>query len=138
MCQGYARVQILVLNLYIFLHSPGSSSNYTAICQYFLCTQPFSQCFLVLPKNIFYRFTFYFPLCFLLLSFLFLSFLISSFLHNFFTFLVPFSNCFPRTALNFLFIKRGLKIFYCQNALSWILLLKDSSKRVLRLAFISQ
>jgi hypothetical protein len=63
--------------------------------------------FKVLLMNIFYHFNFYFPLCFLLLSFH-----ISSFFYNFYTFFIPFSNCFPQTALNFgiCSVKRGLKM----------------------------
>ncbi len=78
------------LQLYIFLPSPGSSSNNTVIHPYFLHTHPFLLCFIVLLMNIFYRFTFYFLRCFLLLSFLFLSFLIFTFL-KFVHFSCPFS-----------------------------------------------
>ena len=139
-CQGYARVYILVLKPYIFLSSPGSSSNNTAICQYFLCIHPFPQCFIFLLMNIFYCFTFYFPLFFLLLSFLFLSFLISSFFTISSLFLSLFqivSHKQPLT-LGSVSLKGALKCkFLPQNALSWILLLKDSRKRVLCLVLIS-
>ena len=111
-CQGYARVYILVLKPYIFLSSPGSSSNDTAICQYFLCIHPFPQCFYSPPDE--YILLFYFLLSSLLsTSFFSVSFFSHFFLfYNFFTFLVPFSNCFPQTALNFgiCFVKRGLKV----------------------------
>ncbi len=112
-CQGYAKVYTLVLiNRYILLSSSGSSSNIQQYVFFFSVFTLSHNVFIVLLMNIFYHFTFYFPLCFLLLSLLFLSFLISSFFYKWFTFLVPFSNCFPQTTLYFCicFIKRGLKM----------------------------
>jgi len=94
-CQGYARVYILVLKPYIFLSSPGSSSNNTAICQYFLCIHPFPQCFYSPPDE--YILLFYF----LLSSLLSTSFFSVSFFSHFFLFLqflhfsCPFFKLFP-------------------------------------------
>ncbi len=78
-CQGYAKVYILVLKQYILLSLPGSSSNDTAIGQYFLCIHHFPHCFYSPPDS--YILPFYFLLSSLLsTSFvLFLSFIISSF-----------------------------------------------------------
>ncbi len=106
-CQGYAKVYILVLKPYILLSSPGPSSNDTARCQYFLCIHPFPQCFYSPPNE------YILPFYFLLSSLFFTSFFSHFFLffYNFFTFLVVFSNCFPQAVLNFgiCFVKRGLK-----------------------------
>jgi hypothetical protein len=77
--------------------------------------------FIVLLMNIFYHFTFYFPLCFLLSSllstflFAFYFFLFCFFLFLFFPFLqflqfsCPFFKLFPPKGLNFgiCFVKRG-------------------------------
>ena len=140
-CQGYARVYILVLKPYIFLSSPGSSSNNTAICQYFLCIHPFPQCFYSPPDE--YILLFYF----LLSSLLSTSFFSVSFFSHFFLFFTIsslFLSLFqivshkqPLT-LGSVSLKGALKCkFLRQNALSWILLLKDSRKRVLCLVLIS-
>ena len=139
-CQGYAKVYILVLKPYIFLSSPGSSSNNTAICQYFLCIHPFPQCFYSPPDE--YILLFYF----LLSSLLSTSFFSVSFFSHFFLFTISslFLSLFqivshkqPLT-LGSVSLKGALKCkFLRQNALSWILLLKDSRKRVLCLVLIS-
>jgi hypothetical protein len=80
--------------------------------------------FIVLLMNIFYPFTFYFSLCFLLFPFLFLSILISSFFIQFIHFSYTFFKLFPQTALNFgiCYIKRGLKMYILTSKCSLVLI----------------
>ncbi len=103
----------LVLNIHL-LSSPGSSSNNTAICKYFLCIHPFPQCFYSPPDE--YSLSFYFLLSSLLSTFFFSVSFFSHFFHflHFLHFSCPFFKLFPQTALNFgiCFIKRGLNPFF--------------------------